>query len=94
MTLLHLQNLERKMIVKFEKQDEINVNSGDRLDQLKDQVEKNTTNIKGNISNIDIIFGQLKDLKDSIKENNELLNNDFNEKLSKLKNYLDEKINE
>ena len=90
MMLVHLQNLERKLNGKFEKQDEINVNNGDRLDQLKEQVEKNTTNIKGNISNIEIIFERLDDLKNSM----DLLNNEFNEKLSKLKNYLDEKINE
>lgn len=90
MTLLKIQNLEKK----FEKQDEININNGDRLEELKDLVEKNSKNINQNFSNIEIIFDRIKDLKSNIDENNENLNNEFNDKLSKLKNYIDEKINE
>jgi hypothetical protein len=94
MILLQIQNLERKINGKLEKQDEININNGNRLDQLQDQVDKSSINIKENISNIDIIFDQIKDIRDSIKKNNDLLNTDFNDKLSKLKNYMDQKINE
>jgi hypothetical protein len=89
--LMQIQNLERKINGKFEKQDEINIYNGDGLDQLQDQVEKN---IKETNSNIDEIYFQIKDLRDSIKKNNDLFNNDFNDKLNKLKNYLDLKINE
>lgn len=94
MVLLQIQNLERKVNGKFDKQDEINVNNGDRLDQLKDQVERNTKNIKDNGSNIEIIFERLNDLKASMDDNIDLMNKDLNDKLTKLKNYIDEKINE
>ena len=87
-----LNNLEKKINLKFEKQDNINKNTEedfDRnkidIDSIRSQVDKNSKNISILNERVDIIFSRLNDLKNHISENNDLITNDFNNKLDKFK---------
>ena len=99
--LILLENFEKKIKLKFEKQEDINEKTIDDfnkiksdLENLKPQVDKNTKNIGNIFEQIDIIFARLNDLKNLISTNNDLINSDFNDKLEKLRNYLNQKLEE
>lgn len=84
--------MERKINLKFEKQENINKSieeDFDRnridLDSIKSQVDKNSKNILILNERVDIIFSRLNDLKNHISENNDLITNDLNNKLDKFK---------
>jgi len=99
--LLLVDNLEKKMNSRFDKLENLNEKLNDDLNKIKidienlrSQVDKNTKNV-GHISEqIDIIFGRLNDLKSLIDNSNDLINSDLNDKMEKLKNYLNEKLEE
>jgi hypothetical protein len=96
-----LNNLEKKINLKFERQDEINQDNIEQLgklkteyESLKPQVDKNTKSIINILEQIDIIFSRLNDIKSQISTNNDIMNNDINDKLNKLKSYINEKLDE
>ncbi len=95
-----LENLEKKINLKLEKQELINDKLSDNFDNmknetynLKSQVEKNTKNIGNVYEQIDIIFGRLNDIKILI-DDKELVLFDLNEKIEKVKNWVNEKLDE
>jgi len=99
--LVLLENLEKKINSKFEKQEDTNEKILDDLNKfktdienLKPQVDKNSKNIGHIFEQIEIIFGRLNDLKALISNNNDLMSSDMNDKLEKLKKYLNEKLEE
>lgn len=92
-----LENLEKKINAKFDKQEELNEKLNDDLNKIKTdienlrtQVDKNTKNVVHALDQIEIIFGRLNDLKSLINTNNDLMNSE----LIKMKKFLEQKLEE